>query len=157
VNEHVKIVRAVREDAVALTHIAVAAKGHWGYPQSWLRHWEEALTITPEYIERHPTYIATLGEAFVGFCALQFEPREPSEALLDHLWVAPSWSRRGIGRALFAHAKNVARQRHAKRLKIVGDPHAEGFYRRMGATLCGKEAAPMDGHARYLCLFELAL
>jgi GNAT superfamily N-acetyltransferase len=144
-----KIVRARSEDAAALTNIAFAAKSHWGYPPSWIRHWQELLTITPEYVVTHPTFVALVDEKMAGFCALQIESRE---ALLDHLWVMPSFMKRGIGRALFEHAEQAARAHAAVRMKIVGDPHAEDFYSRMGATTYGREPANMEGQERFLPL-----
>lgn len=149
-----KIVRARSEDAGTLTAVALASKRHWGYPESWLRRWEEALTVTPDYIGSHPTYAAVADQKIVGFCALRIDPEE---ALLDHLWVLPSAMGSGIGRALFVQAEKIAREAGTACLKIVGDPHAEGFYRRMGATIYGQEAAPMDGQARFLPLLEKIL
>ena len=54
-----KIVRAGAEDAGALTEIAFAAKRHWDYPESWIRRWEEMLTIKPEYVVENQTFVAT--------------------------------------------------------------------------------------------------
>jgi GNAT superfamily N-acetyltransferase len=149
-----KIARARAEDADALTKIALAAKSHWGYPPSWIRHWQDVLTITPEYVVTHPTFVAIIDEQMVGFCALEIESRE---ALLDHLWVMPSFMRRGVGRALFEHAEEAARETAAVRLKIIGDPHAADFYSRMGATIYGREPASMDGQERFLPLLEKLL
>ena len=148
------IARACAEDAEALTKIAFAAKRHWRYPESWIHRWRDALTITPEYISANPTFAAGVDREFVGFCAVQIVARD---ALLDHLWVLPSFMGRGIGCALFRHAEGIARISGACRMRIVGDPHAELFYSRMGATLCGRESASMDGEARFLPLFEKAL
>ncbi len=66
----------------------------------------------------------------------------------------PAAMRKGVGRALFAHAEKIARECGAVSLKIVGDPHSEGFYRRMGALLYGREDAAIDGQARFLPLLE---
>jgi GNAT superfamily N-acetyltransferase len=149
------IIRSARpEEAEALTKIALAAKSHWGYPPTWIQEWENVLTITPEYIVAQPTFVAVSGEQRVGFCALQIAG---NEALLDHLWVWPACMRRGVGRALFEHAETIARATGVVRLKIVGDPHAEGFYARMGATLYGHQPASMDGQERFLPLLEKKL
>lgn len=145
---------ACADDADGLTKIAFAAKRHWQYPEGWIRQWEAALTMTPEYIQAHPTFVAAMDRELVGFCALQFER---NEALLDHLWVVPSHMRRGVGRALFQHAEEIARAHGATRMKIVGDPHAEQFYARMGATIYGRELAAMDGVERFLPLLEKTL
>ena len=149
-----KIRRACAEDADALTEIAFAAKRHWGYPESWIRRWQDALTVLPQYVIQHPTFVAVLDGEFVGFCAVQMEA---GEASLDHLWVLPSFMGRGVGRALFQHAEKIARESGAMRMKIIGDPHAERFYSRMGATLCGRESGSMDGEERFLPLLEKTL
>ena len=148
------VLRACAEHADALTKIAFAAKRHWQYPEGWIRRWEEALTISPEYISQHPTFVAVVSGELAGFCALQIEA---NDALLDHLWVLPSFMRRGIGRALFQHAEAMARANGAVRLKIEGDPHAEIFYSRMGAAVYGRQPASMDGEERFLTLLEKAL
>lgn len=149
-----KIVRASAEHAGALTEIAFAAKRHWGYPERWVSRWERALTIEPEYVARHPTFAALIDGGIVGFCAVQVDP---GNALLDHLWVMPSFMGKGIGRALFMQAEDIARASGAGRMRIVGDPHAEAFYARMGATLYGREPASMEGEERFLPLLEKTL
>lgn len=152
--QNMNIRTASAEDADALTKIAFAAKRHWQYPESWIRHWREVLTITPEYLHANPTFVAVMDRELAGFCAVQVRL---DEALLDHLWVLPSCMGRGIGRALFQYAEEVARASGAMRMKIVGDPHAEQFYSRMGATVYGREPADMDGEERFLPLFEKTL
>jgi GNAT superfamily N-acetyltransferase len=150
----VRIVRARPGDAAELTMIAHAAKGHWGYPESWLRRWEGELTVTGESIRRHPTYVAAQGGRAVGFYMLLVET---AEASLNHLWVVPPAMGKGVGRALFQHAEGVARRAHVSRLRVVSDPHAEEFYVRMGAAVYGREPAFMDGHERFLPLLEKVL
>ena len=149
-----KIVFARREDAAALTAIAFAAKRHWGYPDSWMQHWTTALTLSDDYVAAHPTFVAVIDGSPAGFCAVQFRA---DEAQLDHLWVLPAAMRRGIGSALFARAEQAARERGARRLTIVGDPHAEGFYLKMGARVYGRELAAIDGVERFLPLLEKPL
>lgn len=150
----IRIRRAGRDDAGALTAVAHAAKRHWGYPESWIRAWVAALTVTPEYIGAHPTFVAVTNADIVGFCALILEP---DGARLDHLWVLPKAMGGGVGRALFVQAETAARAAGATCLRIVGDPHAERFYQRMGASVYGWEPAPIDGRERFLPLLRKEL
>jgi len=146
--------RAHAADAETLTQIAVAAKRQWQYPESWILAWLDVLTITPEYIAEHPTYLAEVENDIAGFHAVQIDG---NEAELDHLWVRPAFMRQGIGGALFRHAEGVARAAGATRLRITSDPHAAPFYSHMGAIPHGQKPAPMDGEIRFLPLFEKAL
>jgi ribosomal protein S18 acetylase RimI-like enzyme len=148
------ITRASATDADALTEIAFAAKRHWGYPENWIRCWRDQLTITPGYLREHAAFVAAVEGAVVGFCAVKLEA---GEASLDHLWVRPAFMGRGVGRALFQQAEASARAGGARRMRIVGDPHAEPFYARMGATLYGREPANMDGVERLLPQLEKTL
>ena len=149
-----KVARARSENAEALTSIATAAKRHWGYPEGWICRWKDVLTVTADYIQFNPTFVALVDGKIVGFYALRFQA---AEAQLDHLWVLPATMRRGIGRTLFEHAERTAREAGAVNLKVESDPHAEGFYRRMGAVVYGQQAAPTDGQARFLPLLQKGL
>lgn len=134
-----------------MSGIALAAKAHWRYPAAWLDQWREQLTLTSGYIVRNPTFAAERIGCVIGFHAVV--PNDDI-AVLDHLWVRPDHIGTGVGRMLFAHAENVARGLGARRLTFVGDPHAEGFYRHLGARKTGLEPAPIGGVDRYLPRFE---
>lgn len=129
-----RIVRAKAEDASALTEIAFAAKRHWGYPEPWMARWTEQLTIEPEFIATHETYVAILENSPVAFYALG--PKE-GRMELRHLWVSPAAMGRGIGRTLFRHALERVRELGFSALEIESDPNAEGFYLRLGARRVG--------------------
>jgi len=145
----ISIRRAVSTDSERATELARRAKAHWGYPAEWLASWDAGLEITPEAIERHRTFVAALDDEVVGVCQLQ---ESDTHSFLEHVWVDPSAHGRGVGRALVEHARSNARGIIA----IVADPHAEGFYFRLGARRVGEVAAPMPGAPeRKLPLLEL--
>ncbi|HEX2076888.1 MAG TPA: GNAT family N-acetyltransferase [Longimicrobium sp.] len=146
--------RARAGEAVALTEIAHAAKRHRGYPEAWIARWRDALTVTPAYIRDHAVFVAAEGESPRGFYALSIDG---SDAVLDHLWIAPERMGRGMGRALFRHAVRTAGAYGAARLEIDSDPHAEEFYRRMGARRIGEVPADVDGVRRVLPRLEAVL
>ena len=144
--------RARPDEADALTAIAHAAKRHWGYPETWIAGWRDALTVTPAYIRRHIVFAAAEGDHPRGFYALSMRG---GDAVLDHFWIAPERMGRGLGRALFEHAIRTAREQGAARLEIDSDPHAEGFYLRMGARRIGEVPADVDGARRVLPRLEV--
>jgi GNAT superfamily N-acetyltransferase len=148
----VEIRRAEPDDASALTRIAFAAKGHWGYPEHWMEHWREGLTITPEFIRRNEVYVAIVEEQPAGFYALVGEGRR---IVLEHLWVLPERMGAGVGRALFDHATGRAAALGAGVVGIEADPNAEGFYLRMGARRVGEIVYEIDGRERVLPLLAM--
>ncbi|HEX2210045.1 MAG TPA: GNAT family N-acetyltransferase [Longimicrobium sp.] len=144
--------RATPDDAGALTRIAHAARSHRGYPDAWIGDWRDALTLTPGYIPAHEVFAAANDDGPRGFYALS--PRGET-AVVDHLWIEPAWMGRGPGRALLEHAMDTARALGATRMEIDSDPHAEAFYRRMGARRIGVVPAGVEGVARVLPRMEI--
>jgi predicted N-acetyltransferase YhbS len=61
------------------------------------------------------------------------------------MWVDPRWMGAGIGRRLFAHLLRRLRRDGVARLTIASDPHAEGFYRKLGARRVGSVASTPRG------------
>jgi len=136
-----------------LTALCRAAKAHWGYPPEWMEAWADVLRITPGTLAREEVFVAVRAEDSadrMGFFSLR---RGDDRWWLEHFWIAPSHLRRGCGRGLFGAAANVARNLGVRRLEIKSDPHAEGFYLRMGARRVGEERYLLLGqHPRELPL-----
>ena len=143
----ITIRRAELEEAACLTEIALTAKSHWGYPESWFEAWREDLTITPEFIVRHEVFVATDEDKPVGFYALVISE---SATELDHLWVLPERIGKGIGRRLLAHALDRAAALNIATIEIVSDPNAEAFYLKAGARKIGEVLSTIEGQQRRL-------
>jgi GNAT superfamily N-acetyltransferase len=149
-----RLVRATTAQAAELTAIAFAAKRHWGYPETWIERWRDALTITPQYLGAAETTVACVGGTAAGFVSTR---HDRADAWLDHLWVLPAHMQRGIGRRLFTDAEDRVRASGARRLCLEADPHAEGFYARMGMRTVGRIPAVIDGVERRLAKMEMRL
>lgn len=148
----IEIMRARAEHAVRLTQIAHSAKSYWGYPARWIELWRDQLTITGAYIERQEVYAAVDDEGVIlGFYALNGSGDKLS---LDHLWVQPASFGAGVGRALFHHAAARATELGTKEIEIESDPHAEGFYHKMGAETVGEVTYKLEGQPRCLPLMS---
>jgi GNAT superfamily N-acetyltransferase len=97
----------------------------------------EALLAHPDAIDL-PLEQIRAGQVFVletlgsikGFAAILL--REDGSAELDALFVEPDSWRQGFGRALIDYCATAARRRGAALLHVIGNPHAEGFYRACG-------------------------
>ena len=139
--------RASPKEASALTQIAHDAKRHWGYPEDWIQHWQEDLTIDSDFINENQVYVADSEDEIVGFYALVV--RDP-KAELEHMWVAPKHIGTGVGKELFIHAMRIAAGENVSQVAISADPNAEGFYTRMGARRIGDVTSEIDGQTRRL-------
>jgi len=146
-----QIVRAKPEDAEALTEIAHAAKRHWDYHERWIEAWRDILTMRPEFIAANVAYAAIENGRAIGYYLLT---TEADGIHLDHLWILPAAMRRGIGRTLFEHAIEQARNLGFATIKIEADPNAEGFYQHLGACRVGMTMTEIDGRPRELPLLE---
>jgi GNAT superfamily N-acetyltransferase len=148
------ILRAAQQDSGRLSQIAQAAKRYWGYPERWLGLWQAELTLSAAYVSEHHVYKAVAGDTTAGFYSLT--TRE-WEAEIDHLWIEPAYIGQGIGRQLWEHAACLAEELGAQRLVVLSDPHAEGFYRRMGMTRAGEQVYTLDEAPRTLPRLAMAL
>ena len=126
---------AVLADADKLTEIAHTAKQYWGYPNSWIKLWQKDLTITPQYIDENPVYVAECDHHAVGFVGLDMQD---IEAEIDHLWVLPEYMGQSIGRQLVHCVLDHCKSSGVERLKVASDPNAMEFYCRLGAVHQGQ-------------------
>ena len=152
--ENIDIVRGTPQHASVLTEITVAAKRHWDYPEKWMQIWLPMLTISPEYISEHETWVALLKDEFVAYYTFR---QDGEDLWLDNLWVLPGHMGLGIGKKLLAHALERSRLQGVSRLKIEADPNALGFYERMGAVKVGEHRGEVDGQPRILPVMEINL
>lgn len=140
----VEIREADASEATALSALALEAKAHWGYSREALESWKDLLHVSPSDVASKPTYVGAIDGAVVGFYSLAPSGRTWE---LDNLWVAPSFMHRGVGRALLAHALEVAFRHGASTVTVDADPNAGPFYLSCGAIRCGEVPAPIPGQA----------
>src|SRR5688572_22647309 len=142
-----RIRRAAPENISRLTEIAHEAKRHWGYPEHWIKHWQDELTISEDFVAANQVFLAEENDEILGFYALIVRH---GKAELDHLWVAPDHIGSGVGKQLFIHAMENAARGNVSEIEILSDPNAEGFYRKMGAHRIGESVSEIDGQPRSL-------
>jgi ribosomal protein S18 acetylase RimI-like enzyme len=135
--------RARESEATALSALAFDSKQYWGYSPQDVERWLPGLIVSSNDIASKPTFVAEIENEVAGFYLLTPKPQAWE---LDHLWVMPKFMRRGIGRALLAHAANSARLMGISSIVIDSDPNAEPFYVACGATRQGVVAAPSAGN-----------
>lgn len=95
----------------------------------------DAIALPLEQIAAGAVFVAERNGLVAGFAAVVSRPDGGAE--LDALFVEPEFWKQGIGRRLVEHVADVARARAATCLHVVGNPHAEGFYRSCGFRVTG--------------------
>lgn len=148
-----RIRRARAPEAPELTELSLRSKALWGYDAAFLARCRIAMQVKEANVEKQPHYVAEIDGRIAGFYG--FEPL-PEGIGLDYMFVDPEFIGRGVGRALMDHAVALARELGHATLTIVADPHAEGFYRRLGAQRVGSQASDV-GPDRQLPVLRIAL
>jgi len=149
-------IRPARPDeAQALSALCKRAKAHWGYDADFMRLSDAALTIAPALIETGRVLAAEdLRGTLLGMTSLA--PLQDDVWDLLHMFVEPAAIGSGAGRALFAAIADMARGFGGRVLSIQSDPHAEGFYLRLGARRCGEAPSEsIPGHMLPMLEYEL--
>ena len=150
----ISIRRVYPSEADSLTQIALVAKRHCGYPDHWIELWRPQLTFDAEYFEANESWAAEVDGRPVAFYTLL---DKDGTVWLENLWVLPEYMGRGIGRRLFHHSLELARQRGFKRFQLEADPSAAGFYEKMGMHKIAERKYEIDGQPRVLPLMEMKL
>lgn len=133
-----RIRRAEPGEADALTALARRSKAHWGYDSAFMDLVDADLQISAGSIETDEVWVLEDGAGgTIGFHrVISGEP-----AVLEDLWLEPSAIGGGHGRRLWEHAMGIARERDASAVELDAEPHAIGFYERMGAVQVGETAS----------------
>jgi GNAT superfamily N-acetyltransferase len=135
--------RAKPDEAQILTELTFRSKRHWGYDDAFMLLYRDALTVTPEQIGDSPVYLLEAGGRICGYYALQHSDEQT--VVLDGLFTEPDAMRSGVGAALWHHALETAAALGCSSMVLESDPHAEGFYVKMGASRIGEKPAPIPG------------
>lgn len=146
-------------EAPLLSDLIFRSKAHWGYAAALMDLWRSQLQIAPETIVHNPVAVAedTQTHRLLGVAHL-CPPTSEGEALLEDLFVDPDAMGRGVGSLLWRWAVAEARSMGARALVLDADPHAQGFYERMGAVVVGARATPeVPGRSLPRMRYELPL
>jgi GNAT superfamily N-acetyltransferase len=95
----------------------------------------DAIALPVDQIAGGRVFVAEIAKSIKGFAAIL--PRDDGDFELDGLFVEPDSWRRGLGRTLLQHCATVAGAHGANALHVIGNPHAEDFYRACGFECLG--------------------
>ncbi len=145
--------RAQRYEHATLTALSFRSKAFWAYPEYFFSVWQKELTISPSYIEQNRVYVveeAQVVEAYYSLVEIS-EPLVMEDILLeagiwlDHMFVLPEKIHNGLGQQMFEHCLRHLKEVECHCLKILADPHARGFYERMGCTYIADVPSSIPG------------
>jgi len=149
-------IRAARADEVTgLSALALRSKAHWGYDAEFLEACRAELTVDADDLASAAVVVLEHAGRTAAFYVLRPGDR-PDTADLDFFYVDPDLVGAGHGRRLWRHMVGTARGSGYHRLTIDSDPHAEGFYRAMGARRVGEvPSGSIPGRSLPLLVFDL--
>jgi GNAT superfamily N-acetyltransferase len=140
-------------EAPILSDLAFRSKAHWGYDEAFMEACRADLTMSPDDILAGTVYVLEAAGRIVGYYRLRLRG---AEAELVDLFVEPRAIGHGHGKRLWLHAVDTARQGGAQWMTFQSEPHAEGFYRAMGAERVGDSPSTVFP-GRMLPLMRFAL
>ena len=149
------IIAALPEDAPRLTQIAFDSKAFWGYPDHWLKLWRSYLEITADSLRTDIVFKAIDEKgAILGFYRLS---KIEGGMHLTAFWIAPPFIRMGLGRALYAHMLEIAKNLGVSHIEWECDPLSSPFYEKMGASYVGTKTYSMNGQEWTVPLMQVNL
>ncbi len=115
-------------DLKRLNEISVESKKHWEYPEEWIEHWRNDLTLLPHHLQEQTVMVVERTTQIVGFCSIT--ENESSYEIL-HLWIVPSYIGKGYGKILLQQTIDAV-VKNDKVVIVEADPNAEPFYQNQG-------------------------
>jgi len=111
------------------------------------------LTLSEESIqELIASEVAVINDEIVGYFTIRKHADKVVE--LEHLFVAPTMFRQGVGSTLLRKARETALSLGEPTLTIIADPNSAGFYERAGAVFVGDHQSSISG--RTIPIYELS-
>lgn len=148
------IEKANSDDHEILTEITKKSKAFWGYSEEQMTQWNDALTITQEYIQTNFAYKLTKENHLIGYYS--YFHSEAAIIKLDNLFVLPEYIGKGFGNQLMQDFLNrIKENRDVKKILLDADPNAEKFYQKFGFTTIGQLETSIKN--RFLPIMELNL
>jgi N-acetylglutamate synthase-like GNAT family acetyltransferase len=146
----VSIRHAVRADAGVLGDVyRRSSLSNEGDRAALLSH-PEALEFSALAVKEHRVRVAVIDDRIVGFVTL-LATGQTGE--LEDLFVDPDWMLHGIGRTLVQDAVETAREQGLTRVEVTANPHALGFYEKVGFIRNGMTRTPFGpGHRMYIAV-----
>lgn len=151
------------DDSIALTNISFASKQYWNYPKEYFEIWKDELTITADYIKNNAVYVAEESNQVLGYFSLVEVKNDfwagkifvTKGLWLEHIFILPEYIGKRIGSKLIEVLKTKCKEMKIDKIYIFSDPHAKGFYDKVGARYLGEAPSSIEG--RTVSHYELII
>ena len=123
--------RAEPHEAKELEELQDRSASHWDYPDGYFDWAGDARRIAESYVHDNPVFVLVDSDGrTLGFYSFT---EDDDGLLLDKMFLEVDQIGSGLGRVLWRHAVQTARELGASDFRIGADPHAAPFYDAMGA------------------------
>ncbi|MBL1224546.1 GNAT family N-acetyltransferase [Enterococcus sp. BWR-S5] len=154
--------KALPREANLLTILTKRSKQHWGYPENYMDAWAEDLTIHEQYIEMNTVFVFEDEGEILGYVSFIQENKDLEigshrfvvSGSLDNLFIEPDYIGQGLGQQLVEFLIAWCVREHATSFYLVADPHAKGFYEKLGFLLVGEQETQIPNRSLPIFLFK---
>lgn len=145
--------KAKMEEAAELSGLAMKSKAYWGYDEAFIEACRPELTLSPAAICEDVTYVLEGEAGILGFYRLSITGQT---GVLHDLFLEPGIIGHKWGRMMWNHLIARAKEQGVLTFTLDADPHAEGFYRKMGCQKIGETPSTVFS-GRFLPLMRMNL
>ncbi len=146
--------KAEPEDLNDINFLLKLSKSHWGYDESFMNDFMKQFGVTEEYLKTSTVHLFFVNEKLIGFYSFSLDDINLPQ--LDNFFLHPNFIGYGFGRQLWQHCCASALDNNIHEFTLWADPHAEGFYLKMGCERIRLQLSPL-GVDRYIPVMKYAL
>ncbi len=111
------------------------SKAHWGYTETFLDQFMEQWGIQEHYLHANTVFLFEKEKELLSLFSFKINEEQFPE--LDLFFVHRNQIGKGIGKIMWQHVVHYASEQNWTEFKLIADPHAEQFYKHMGAKNIG--------------------
>jgi ribosomal protein S18 acetylase RimI-like enzyme len=126
--------RARKEEAEAITNIAVESEAYWGFDEDYMKKFKSLYNVTEQFVVDNPTFVLEANN-IGGFYSISLGG---SKSSLEYFYIAPQYIGKGYGKLLWLHVEESCKKYNIDELEFVTSPEAKKFYLKMGCIQIGE-------------------
>ncbi|MEI8320886.1 MAG: GNAT family N-acetyltransferase [Alphaproteobacteria bacterium] len=145
---------ALPSDLRNLNDLLKASKAHWGYDEVFMKEFMENLGLSEASFSQQSLFLVFVEGVLAGFYG--FAVGEDKILELEHFYLYPDFIGKGLGRQMWNLGLDTAKSWGHRDFLVWSDPHADGFYEKMGGKLVRFQRSSL-GQDRYQAVFRMVL